>query len=242
MPSRFVADVHLSAAHPARTALFLRFLETQAPYSAALYLLGDIFDVWLGDDDTSQLAQTVIAALWRLTGTGTSVFYLHGNRDFLLGAQFLAATGVQLVPDPVLLDLHGIATLLTHGDQLCTDDLAYQAFRQQVRAPAWQQHFLARPLAERLAIAQGYRADSQREQRAKPDIILDVNPDAVRQLFAAHPAALRLIHGHTHRPAAHVLTLAAGRTATRYVLPAWEDALGGALCVTDERLWLESLA
>lgn len=238
-PSRLLADVHLSEQHPARTALFLQVLGNQAAASTAVYLLGDIFDIWLGDDDTRPLAVSVATGLRALTTRGVPVYWLAGNRDFLLGPQFGAQTGVQLLPDPVCLDLHGTPTWLSHGDQFCVDDPAYQAFRHKVRNPAWQQEFLAKPLAERQKIAQGYRADSQYEQTLKPEAILDVNRTAIDALWTQSPAR-RLIHGHTHRPALHVTTLADASMATRYVLPAWEATQGYALAVDTQRVWLET--
>ncbi len=239
-PSYLLADVHLSEQYPARTALLLEFFQTQAVHSAAVYLLGDIFDIWLGDDDPRPLAVAVSAALQTLAARHVPVFWLAGNRDFLLGPRFATRTGVQLLPELVALNLHGVPTLLSHGDQFCTDDPAYQDFRRKVRNPAWQQEFLAKSLAERQSIAQGYRADSQHEQTLKPEAILDVNPAAIAALWQQYPAR-RLIHGHTHRPALHLHALADGTRATRYVLPAWEATRGYVLAVDAEHVHLETL-
>ncbi|MDB5798474.1 MAG: UDP-2,3-diacylglucosamine hydrolase [Paucimonas sp.] len=214
----FVSDLHLDAALPRTTARFLRFVADTAPRAQALYLLGDIFEYWAGDDDRDSPFNTqIVAALRTLREQGTHTFWIAGNRDFLAGKAFADAAGLVLLDDPTVLELAGHRIVLTHGDALCTDDHAYIAFRQQVRQPGWQAQFLAQPLAQRKQVIEGLRQQSRAAQRDKAPEIMDVNADAVRALFDQSGAAI-MIHGHTHRPALHVL--ADGRK--RYVLTDWE--------------------
>lgn len=202
---------------PATVEAFFRFLDEQAAHARQLYLLGDIFEYWAGDDDLADpFNRRVADALRRVHEGGTEVFWLAGNRDFLAGDAFAHATGATLLPDPFIADIAGQRILLLHGDAQCTDDSAYMAFRAQVRDPTWQRAFLARPLAERKAIIAGMREGSRDAQRAKPMDIMDVNPDAIARLFERNGVAL-MIHGHTHRPAVH--RSAAG---IRHVLPDWD--------------------
>ena len=199
----FISDLHLSEAEPALTELFYRFLDAHGPHMRALYILGDFFDAWIGDDDDRPLAQAVAGALKQLTGTGCALFFMHGNRDFLLGLPYAERCGMSLLPEIQPLKAEGV--LLCHGDHLCSLDLAYQDFRAQVRNPAWQAHFLAQPLSVRRAFAAKAKLQSQAHQRESMAVmaaITDVDHDAVNELQLAHPA-LTIIHGHTHRPGVH---------------------------------------
>jgi UDP-2,3-diacylglucosamine hydrolase len=238
-----VSDLHLDAARPAITECFLRFLCTDAASARALYILGDLFEAWVGDDETTEPAQAVRAGLRGMTQGGVPVFFLRGNRDFLIGPRFAAETGLQLLPDPAVVALYGQPTLLMHGDLLCTDDLAYQSFRNQVRDPAWQVQFLAQPLPARQAFAAQARAASQIHQQGlqqarQLEAITDVNEDAVRSTLQRY-GVTRLIHGHTHRPAIHPLRLGT-RSAQRIVLGDWY-AQGSVLRLESDGLSLESL-
>lgn len=221
MATLFISDLHLDPQRPAITTLFLDFLKRRAAKAEALYILGDLFEAWIGDDDDAQLGREVASALSDLTAQGVAVYLVHGNRDFLLGERFAASSGVQLLPETTVIDLYGTPTLIMHGDTLCTDDVAYQAFRAQVRSPQWQSQLLTRPLAERRQIARQLREGSQQATRQKASEITDVNPDAVVRTMREH-GVYRLIHGHTHRPATHEL-LIDGRPAQRIVLGDWYE-------------------
>ena len=224
-----LSDVHLCEERPQQVERFLAVLEGPAQACAGLYILGDLFEYWVGDDDCSApLAARVIAGLQALAASGTRISLLHGNRDFLIGAGFAAAAGLELLDDPVCLDLQGTPTILMHGDLLCTDDTGYQAFRAQVRDPAWQQQFLAQPLAVRHQIARGATAESGRAKAHKSEDIMDVTETAVSAVFRRF-GARRLIHGHTHRPGHHVHQVD-GRSCERWVLPDWYGP-GGYLLV-----------
>lgn len=205
MATWFISDLHLDAAQPQVGRLLLDFLDSIRGEAEALYILGDLFEYWVGDDmlasDHAAFLRPSIAALRALHDDGVKLYFQHGNRDFLVGQAFAAATGCVLLPESIVVDLYGAPTLLLHGDTLCTDDVEYQQVRQTLRDPQWQQAFLALPLAERIRQAQAMRAQSRAKQqeRAYP---VDVNPQAVRQAMQA--AGVRhLIHGHTHRPAIH---------------------------------------
>ncbi len=214
----FVSDLHLDPALPATTARFLRFLEESAPQAQALYLLGDIFEAWIGDDDlASDFNRRVVDALAALAARHVALYWIAGNRDFLAGATFARAAHLTLLDDPHVLTLGGQRLVLTHGDALCTDDTAYMAFRKQVRDPAWQQAFLDQPLAARKKIAEGMRQQSRESQRMKAAQIMDVNQQAVENLFAASGAQV-MVQGHTHRPARHEH----GGGRLRHVLPDWD--------------------
>ena len=214
----FISDLHLQAAHPRTAEAFFRFLAERAVDAERLYLLGDIFEYWAGDDDLAEpFHQQVIAALRTLAGRGVDVYWMAGNRDFLVGAAFAHAARLTLLPEPQLLEAGGHTIALVHGDAQCTADANYMAFRAQVRQSAWQQQFLAMPLAQRKAIIAGLREGSRSAQSAKSYDVMDVAPDAVADLYAASGADV-IIHGHTHRPALH--EDASGRR--RYVLPDWE--------------------
>lgn len=224
MTTLFISDLHLDEARPDITALFLRFLAEEAGRAESLYILGDLFEAWVGDDVSSPLADTVREGLQRWTAGGGNLFFLRGNRDFLVGPRFAADTGARLLADPCVVTLHGEPTLLMHGDLLCSDDLAYQGFRRQVRDPDWQQQFLAQPLAARLAFAAQARAASQQHQSGliaehTLDSITDVTPDTVQATLARY-GVTRLIHGHTHRPGIHALRIG-GQPAQRIVLGDW---------------------
>ncbi|ROR32711.1 UDP-2,3-diacylglucosamine diphosphatase [Inmirania thermothiophila] len=226
----FLSDLHLDPARPGITDAFLDFLAQRAPRAEAVYILGDLFEVWIGDDDPSPLARTVAGQLHALAAAGVRVHLLRGNRDFLIGETFAVEAGLTLLEDPTALELHGVRTVLSHGDALCTDDVEYQAFRAKVREPAWQAAFLAQPLAVRARAARELREASRRRSREKPEAIMDVNPAAVRELMARQRAQ-RLIHGHTHRPGRHRLALPGGQ-GERLVLGAWDEA-GGILVRVD---------
>ncbi|NNG12335.1 MAG: UDP-2,3-diacylglucosamine diphosphatase [Halobacteria archaeon] len=217
----FISDLHLDPQRPEITSLFLDFLGNRGHLAECLYILGDLFEAWVGDDDDSALASAVCAGLRDCTQAGTAVYVMHGNRDFLLGEDFAAACGCTLLTDPSAIDLYGQTTLLMHGDLLCTDDREYMAFRGMVREPQWQQAFLAKPLAERRQIALQLRETSIERTRGKPESIMDVNPQNVVDTMERH-AVQRLIHGHTHRPAVHELTVN-GKPAQRLVLGDWYE-------------------
>ncbi len=215
----FVSDVHLSARRPQRVEAFLWFLEHMAPRAQALYLLGDLFDQWLGDDDTEDPHKPVVRALAKLAGTATAVYAMHGNHDFLLGAGFAEQTGARLLPDPSLVDVYGTPVLLMHGDSLCTDDVKYQQWRIYSRNPENQRMFLSLPMADRVERAAMIRDESSRQIQRKPEEIMDVNAEAVARTLREY-GVRHLIHGHTHRPAVHTLDLDGG-PATRIVLGDW---------------------
>ncbi len=227
----FISDLHLDPRRPRMLALFRRFLAGIGGDCDGLYILGDLFEAWIGDDEDDPALLGVLDELAALSARGVPLAVMHGNRDFLLGEGFAAHTGARLLPDPSVIDLYGRPSLLMHGDTLCTDDLDYQAFRSQVRNRDWQAAFLARPLAERRAIAASLRETSKTETAGKAAEIMDVNADAVARALAEHGVD-RLIHGHTHRPATHRLETA-GRAAERIVLGDWYQT-GNALVCTAE--------
>lgn len=214
----FISDLHLERRQPATTRLFLEFLHTQARAADALYILGDLFEAWIGDEDLGDY-RDVIEALRACTDSGTHVRFMPGNRDFLVGGTFASATGCRLLDDPARIELHGVPVLLTHGDALCTDDRAYQRFRCQVRDSRWQRAFLNKPVAERRRIVTGYREASREQARLKHQAVLDVNSRAVVSLMSAHRVSV-LVHGHVHRQATHALSVD-GRPARRLVLGNW---------------------
>ena len=221
MSTLFISDLHLHPSRPAISALLFRFLEQRARKADALYILGDLFEAWVGDDDDAPLASEVARALRELSECGIPVYFVHGNRDFLLGADYAARAGLTLLPETSVIDLYGTPTLIMHGDTLCTDDTAYQAFRAKVRDPAWQRQVLALPLAQRRAMASQLRETSREATRLKPEDITDVNAQAVNTALRQH-GVNRLIHGHTHRPGCHRIDLA-DATAERYVLGDWYE-------------------
>ncbi|MEI7036841.1 UDP-2,3-diacylglucosamine diphosphatase [Fulvimonas yonginensis] len=230
-----MSDLHLDAGRPELTGILFRFLRGAARRAQALFLLGDVFEAWIGDDDDAPLPAAVAAELRAVAEAGTTVYFLHGNRDFLLGAAYARRAGLTLLPDPTHLRLGGVPTVLCHGDALCLDDRAYQRWRAQARDPAWQAQLLARPLAERRALARQLRAESREAQRRLRERGLpwaDADPAAVLALLQRQGAA-RLIHGHTHRPAEHEVRLPGGRRAERWVLADWGEA-GEALEITPD--------
>ena len=227
MRSLFISDLHLSEDRPQANERFFRFLEKDAGGADALYVLGDLFEYWIGDEDLETPFNAVIAgSLARLSDAGTAVRLMHGNRDFLLGEAFCKASGAQLLADPTVID----DTLLMHGDTLCTDDDDYQAWRRTARSREWQAGFLAKSVEERRAAVQGLRDKSKEVIQAKPAEIMDVNDNAVREAFRRW-AVSRMVHGHTHRPGRHVIEVD-GRRCERWVLPDW-SAAGGYLEIAD---------
>jgi len=221
MTRLFVSDVHLDASAPEATEQFLAFLATAAARAQALYILGDLFEAWVGDDDADPEKERVCAALRALSVRGVACFALHGNRDFLLGAGFSARSGCRLLRDPVVAQFDAERVLLTHGDALCTDDHAYQELRTVVRDPAWQRRYLALPRAHRELLADEVRAGSRRHTARTVPYIMDVNAAAVAAAFRAAQVR-RMIHGHTHRPGVHQLEVD-GAPAQRIVLGAWYE-------------------
>lgn len=217
----FVSDVHLDSSAPEATSQFLAFLETHAASAEALYILGDLFEAWIGDDDEEPEKRRVAHGLGALTARGVPCFLLHGNRDFLIGADFEARTGVRVLPDPVITDIGSERVLVTHGDALCTDDHAYQELRTIVRRPDWQRRFLALPLAVRARLADQARAGSKAHTTRTVPYVMDVNAAAVEAAFRAMGVAT-IIHGHTHRPGVHELAID-GRSVRRIVLGAWYE-------------------
>ena len=213
--------MHLDESRPAIVAQFEQFLASVAPGADAVYILGDLFEYWVGDDNIALPFASRIAARLKDTAARVPIRFMHGNRDFMVARRFAADTGVELIDDPTRVDLYGTPALLMHGDTLCTDDKAYQAFRTQVRNPAWQQAALARPIAERLAIAQDLREKSEGAKQGKSMGIMDVAPAAVEQAFRDSGAKV-LIHGHTHRPARHVHRVD-GAERVRWVLSDWYE-------------------
>ncbi len=234
----FISDLHLDAARPRATELFLAFLRENANDTDALYILGDLFEAWLGDDDPDPHHARVQDAMRALTDTGVAGFFMHGNRDFLVGERFAARTGFTLLDDPAVIDLFGQRTLLMHGDTLCTDDVNYQKVRTMFRDPDWQREFLAQPLEARQAFANSARAESKAAQAGLAMDIMDVNRDAVDAAFLEHGLA-RLIHGHTHRPGVQTYLLE-GKPRQRIVLGDWYEQ-GSVLTATPDGLSLMTL-
>jgi UDP-2,3-diacylglucosamine hydrolase len=227
----FVSDLHLTESRPQANETFFSFLETQAREAGALYILGDLFEYWIGDDDLADPFNAIVAgALNNLSRAGVRLYVMQGNRDFLMGPAFCAATGALLLPDPTVHAIGGQETLLMHGDTLCTDDVDYQAWRRTARSSAWQDPFLAKPLAERRREIEALREKSREVIQAKPAGIMDVNETAVREAFHRHGVS-RLVHGHTHRPGRHALQVD-GKACERWVLPDWYGS-GGYLDIGD---------
>jgi UDP-2,3-diacylglucosamine hydrolase len=223
----FISDLHLCAEHLETVRLFQGFLAGRARELKRLFILGDLFDAWIGDDDDTPTHRGVIDSLRALSEGGTACALMHGNRDFLIGRRFARASGCMLIKDPTRVVLDDEPVLLMHGDLLCTDDLAYQRFRRKVRNPLVQRLFLWQPLSKRRQTAADYRRRSGEAMAAKPEAIMDVNADAVlRRMRRA--GVRRLVHGHTHRPADHELSLD-GRPAVRHVLADWRPGRGEAL-------------
>ncbi len=228
----FVSDLHLAPERGQLTALFLHWLQARAAGGGALYILGDLFDAWIGDDDPTY--QDVEAGLAALTAGGTRCAVMHGNRDFLIGRRFARRTGCELLREPARITVAGEPALLMHGDRLCTDDRAYQRFRRRVRNPVVQWLFRRQPLAKRRHIAAEYRQRSAAAMAEKTAAIMDVNTDEVQRVMRRH-SVRRLIHGHTHRPADHQLRIA-GAPAHRHVLADWSIDGGEVLVAGDDGL------
>ena len=246
MSTLFVSDLHLDPVRPEITSLFLRFLREEAAGADALYILGDLFEAWVGDDDPSEAGAEVAAGLRALADAGVPLYFMHGNRDFLVGADYARRAGMRILPDPAVVPLYGQPVLLMHGDLLCSDDTAYQAFRAQTRDPQWQQRFLAQPLEARLAFAAQARQASMARQREMLqgdrgtfETVTDVTPATVEATLARFGVDT-LIHGHTHRPAVHELQVGA-RACRRIVLGDWYEQ-GSVLRVDAHGLHLETLA
>ena len=231
MATLFIADLHLQTEEPAITAGFLRFLRGEAKSADALYILGDLFEAWIGDDDPNPLHREMAAAIKALVDSGVPCFFIHGNRDFLLGKRYARESGMTLLPEEQVLDLYGRKVLIMHGDTLCTDDTGYLAFRAKVHTPWIQKVFLALPLFIRNRIAARMRAGSKAANSSKSMTIMDVNPQAVVRVMEKHDVQW-LIHGHTHRPDVHSL-IANGQPAHRVVLGAWHTE-GSMVKVTPE--------
>jgi UDP-2,3-diacylglucosamine hydrolase len=238
----FISDLHLSPQVPGVTRIFLEFLAGRARSAKHLYILGDLFEVWVGDDGIDdpqdRFNRQIVDALRALTGSGVNLSVLHGNRDFLLGEEFAARTGARLLPDPFVLSLPTWQFVLSHGDLLCTDDTDYQTFRTQIRDPAWRNAFLAKPLTERKAIAVALRQQSESAKQAKANpaqrYLMDLNPSATDDFLRTHGYAT-FIHGHTHLPAQHD-HLVDGIAVERWVLADWHEDQGECLCWDGEGL------
>ena len=234
MPTLFISDLHLDGSRPDITSQFLEFLRTEAAQAQALYILGDLFEAWIGDDDPDADKQRVIGALRNLTHGGVACYVMHGNRDFLLGSRFCRETGTQLLKDGTVIDLYGRRVLLLHGDTLCTDDHAYQRLRRTVRNPLVKLILRSLSLRQRQRLAQRMRAGSKAHIDAmdkSAPYIMDVNAQAVVRTFQQYDVNC-MIHGHTHRPAIHQVDVA-GQAATRIVLGDWYDQ--GSVLRWDER-------
>ncbi|WP_312925370.1 UDP-2,3-diacylglucosamine diphosphatase [Atlantibacter hermannii] len=221
MATLFIADLHLSTEEPAITAGFLRLLEGEARTAEALYILGDLFEAWIGDDDPNPLHAAIAAAIRALVESGVPCYFIHGNRDFLIGKRFARQSGMTLLPAEKVLTLYGERVLIMHGDTLCTDDVGYQQFRAKVQQRWLQMLFLSLPLFIRQRIAAKMRAGSKASNQTKSDAIMDVNQQTVSEAMRQHHVR-HLIHGHTHRPAIHDLQIE-GHPARRYVLGAWHQ-------------------
>jgi len=241
----FISDLHLDPERPQITRLFREFLQNEAREAQALYILGDLFEAWIGDDDDAPLAREIADALFAVRDAGVPVYFMHGNRDFLLGHDYAARAGMRLLPDPSVVMLYGEPVLLMHGDLLCTDDVAYQEFRAQSRSPAWREAMLAQPLAIRRALAGQARTASRAHQqalktgeRAQFETITDVASHTVESTLIRY-GIKTLIHGHTHRPAVHSVQ-ASGAQYTRIVLGDWYEQ-GSVLRVDADGYRLDTL-
>lgn len=219
MATLFISDLHLQPSHPRLLDACLRFFDEHAKNAEALYILGDLFEVWIGDDDDAGWLDDFANALQKLRGGGTQLYFMHGNRDFLVGEKFAARCGMKLLEETAVIDLYGRSTLLMHGDTLCTEDKEYLAFRAQVRNPQWQQQVLAAPIEQRRQLAAQLRAQSKMAASNKAEDIMDVTPVEVARVMSENNVDL-LIHGHTHRPAKHEL-IVNGKVAERIVLGDW---------------------
>jgi UDP-2,3-diacylglucosamine hydrolase len=217
----FISDLHLDSARPHIIELFLDFLREQACHADALYVLGDLYEYWIGDDNPAKELQPTIAALAKLSQRGVAIYFIHGNRDFLIGREFARQSGCQLLPETAVINLYGEPTLIMHGDSLCTDDIAYQRFRARMRNKLVQRIILSLSVNMRQKIARQLRAQSQQAIDSKTAEIMDVNPQAVEAVMKKH-GVRRLIHGHTHRPAMHKFEID-GSPVIRIVLGDWYE-------------------
>ena len=220
--SLFISDLHLDPSRDTIVALFEQFLQRLGPAADALYILGDLFEVWIGDDDLSPFNVRIMNALRTLSEHNTKIYFMHGNRDFLIGDDFAQRSGIELLTDPTVTELYGHRCLLMHGDTLCTQDIEYQTFRRTVRNPKWQSDILSKPLSERLELAKSLRAKSQEETKLKEAAIMDVDPNTVTTTLKTTPCDY-LIHGHTHRMAKHNLEIN-NHKVTRIVLGDWYES------------------
>lgn len=220
MTTLFISDLHLEESRPDITEAFLGFLDGKASGVDQLYILGDFFEAWIGDDERTPLQEQIATALRKLRDSGTRIFLMHGNRDFLIGQDFCDRAGATLLDDPTVIDLYGTPTLLMHGDSLCTADVEYQKFRANMRNPQMQKMMLARPLEDRQQMARQLRQMSMAKNQGKAEDIMDVTPEEVVKELEHHGVQL-MIHGHTHRPAIHDLE-ANGEPARRIVLGDWD--------------------
>lgn len=228
-----ISDLHLNPGQPEIADAFIAFLQNEAAGSLALYILGDFFNVWIGDDDPDEFAEDIKQALKALSDSGTQIYIMHGNRDFLIGEKFCADCGATLIQEPYELDVNGSKYLLAHGDALCTKDTDYMTFRSMVRNPAWQEDFLAKPLEERQAFARQAREQSKAMSSNKAEDIMDVTPEEVIRLMESMNLDT-LVHGHTHRPAIHEIDLSVGKgKGKRIVLGDWGKS-GWYLEITNE--------
>ncbi|MDX1459311.1 MAG: UDP-2,3-diacylglucosamine diphosphatase [Marinobacter sp.] len=232
MTTLFISDLHLEESRPDITRALLHFLKDKATGAERLYILGDFFEAWIGDDEHTPLQDEIAAALRGLSDRGTELFLMHGNRDFLIGEDFCKRIGGQLLEDPTVVDLYGTPTLLMHGDSLCTADVEYQKFRTTMRNRQWQEMFLKRPLEDRQTTARQLREISMAKNKGKEMAIMDVTPDEVVKAMEEY-GVQRLIHGHTHRPATHDLE-ANGQPAQRMVLGDWDRSIWWIEASTDQ--------
>ena len=223
-PTLFISDLHLHQARSQTTVAFFRFLEHDAVGADALYILGDLFEFWVGDDqlDHDAFSQTICRAIRKLADRGVAIYFMHGNRDFLIGNRFADAATLTILQDPTTITIGERQLLLLHGDTLCTDDVAYQKYRAMVRDPRWQSEILAKPYAVRVALAQSIREQSDTEKTSKAEDIMDVSPATVEAVFREHDY-VDMIHGHTHRSATHTHVVDEHR-CRRTVLADWHDA------------------
>ena len=221
MATLFISDLHLEADRPEIGEQFLAFLTGRAREADALYILGDLFEAWVGDDDPSPYYAGMKDALRELSDSGVPVYFMHGNRDFMIGERFAAETGATLLPDPHRVDFYGEKVLLSHGDYLCTDDVEYQQVRAMTRNPQWQAMMMSKSIEERVAFARQAREQSQARSATMTEEITDVNEDAVEEAIRDHGVDI-LLHGHTHRPAVHPFHVDE-RPVHRIVLGDWYE-------------------
>jgi len=235
----FISDLHLDRERPEIIKLFVDFLKNEATEAEALYILGDLFEYWVGDDQPLPGLENCLAALQSLTENNIPVYFIHGNRDFLIGKRFADKTGITLLPESKVIDLYGTPTLILHGDTLCTDDVDYQKMRQMLRDLKWQEQFLSLPIETRIKEALKLREKSQQATEAKEEMIMDVNQTTVVSIMQENDV-LQMIHGHTHRPAVHDLEID-GEEAKRIVLGDWYHQGSVLYCSENEMKLKESL-